>query len=412
VSIRSSKPVVCDLFAGFGGLSLGLAAAGLDTRWAVEWDKNAAATYADCHPETEVFNESVEVFLERVRSGERRSPSPDEVDLLVGGPPCQGFSGNNRYRKSEDPRNNMVPLFLDAVELLQPRWTLMENVTGILSMDDGKVVRDSIVRLESLGYLTRVVILQAGNYRTAQDRWRVFIFGARNGLAVPEAPVPRTSFPRTNLFHAKDWINCVVKGPHPGSGNLFERELPNFTVADAISDIPCEVSSSADVPVLYAGEPAGGFQQIMRRGTEGMFDHVGERLGPVQAARAAAVPKRPGAGWLDLPEELKPRNLLRYGGRSHNNRFGRLWWEGYFATMVTMPYMYWGRYIHPEADRTLTIRECARAQGIPDRVRFRGAMGARFRQVGNAVPPPLAKCIGLEFMRAMGLPAEDDGTPL
>jgi len=407
-----SRPTVCDLFAGCGGLSLGLEAAGLEPRWAVEFDAHAAATYRASHPGVAAFQEDVRTFLERVRDGDPEAPRPGEPDLVAGGPPCQGFSGNNRYRSPDDPRNSMVPLFLEAVELLRPGWVLMENVTGILSLEDGRVVREAQGRLESLGYRTRLCVLQAGHYRTAQDRWRVFLFGALGERPLPEPPEPRTAFPKTNLFLKNGWEACAVRGPVPGRPTLFDGHCGQITVADCIGDVPGPRAARPDDPVDPKGSPATAFQRAMRRGAEALYDHAGERLGPVQAARAAAVPKRPRAGWLDLPEHLKPRNLLRYGGRSHNNRFGRLWWEGHFATIVTKPEMYWGRYIHPEEDRPLTIRECARAQGIPDRVRFHGPMTARFRQVGNAVPPPLAKCIGLEFLRAMGYPAEDDGEVL
>lgn len=407
-----SRPTVCDLFAGCGGLSLGLEAAGLEPRWAVELDPHAAATYRASHPGVAAFQEDVRTFLQRVRDGDPAAPRPGEPDLLAGGPPCQGFSHNNRHRSQDDPRNSMVPLFLDAVELLRPGWVLMENVTGILTLEEGRVVREAEGRLEALGYRARVVVLQAGHYRTAQDRWRLFLFGARNGQGVPCPPDPRTRFPRTKLGVPACWRTAAVVGPVSDGPTLFDGCYPQLTVADCIGDVPADQAERRDDSVPYAQPPRTDYQRAMRRGADALFDHVGERLGPVQAARAAAVPKRPRAGWLDLPDHLKPRNLLRYGGRSHNNRFGRLWWEGHFATIVTKPEMYWGRYIHPEADRPLTIRECARAQGIPDRVRFHGPMTARFRQVGNAVPPPLAKCIGLEFLRAMGHPAEDDGEVL
>ena len=118
--------------------------------------------------------------------------------------------------------------------------------------------------------------------------------------------------------------------------------------------------------------------------------------------RICAVPKRPGAGWLDLPEHLKPRNLAKHQDKRYENRFGRLWWSGTFNTIVTRPYPYWGRFIHPEQDRVLSVRECARAQSLPDRMAFSGSLKSKYVQVGNAVPPLLAYAIGKQIMSAMG----------
>lgn len=120
-------------------------------------------------------------------------------------------------------------------------------------------------------------------------------------------------------------------------------------------------------------------------------------------ARCSAVPRRPGAGWLDLPEHLKPKNLLRHGDDRYPNRFGRLHWSGTFNTILTQALPYWGRVIHPEQDRVISVRESARAQGFSDAVRFFGPQTHQYAQVGNAVPPPLARAIGIEIMRAAGL---------
>jgi DNA (cytosine-5)-methyltransferase 1 len=151
----------------------------------------------------------------------------------------------------------------------------------------------------------------------------------------------------------------------------------------------------------YESEPESEYQLTLRDGSKKVYDHICTNHGAIMLERMRAIPKHPGAGWLDLPERLKPKNLLRHGDNRYDNRFGRLHWEGTFNTILTKPYPYWGRVIHPEQDRVLSVRECARAQSFPDSVRFSGSLSDKYKQVGNAVPPILAKAIGLKIVRAI-----------
>lgn len=399
-------PNVLDLFAGCGGLSLGLEAAGFATRWACEWDADAAATFADSHPSALVYREDANVFLSRTASGEGGTPQPGEVDLLAGGPPCQGFSGYNRYRSPEDPRNSLVETFLAFVELLKPRCVLMENVPGMLQMEGGTTARLIFAALDELGYEVRLGILQAGHYGLPQNRWRVFVFGVRAGERVPEFPAPTHAFPRTTLFGATAFRNHVVAAiDDPQS--LFGRLRPHTTVGDAIRDLPPIENGSGCDRATYPGPPLSPYQAFLRNGCLALDDHMADRHGEVMMERIRAIPRVPGAGWLDLPPKLQPRNLAKHGDDRYGNRFGRLWWEGTFNTIVTLPYPYWGRFIHPEQDRVISVRECARAQGFPDAVKFSGKIKSKYRQVGNAVPPPLACALGREVLRAMGRPVEE-----
>jgi DNA (cytosine-5)-methyltransferase 1 len=395
------KSVTClDLFAGCGGLSNGLVQAGIQVRWANELDGHAAETYRQSHSGCNVFEEDVNVLYRRMRDGDKDLPQPGEVDLVVGGPPCQGFSGYNRHRRVEDPRNSLVESFLDVVEHVKPRYVLMENVPGMLSLDKGRVPMLVLSALESLGYNTKLGILQAGYYGVPQNRWRVFIIAAAIGLKLPEFPAPVHNFPRTTIFGATAFRANVVK-PATTVSDLFWQPKPAVTVGDAISDLPeIENGGGAD-EMAYLRSSSNAVQKHARQGAKAIFDHRCARLDELMMARCVAVPKRPGAGWLDLPENLKPKNLLRHGDNRYPNRFGRLHWEGTFNTIVTRAFPYWGCVFHPEQDRVISVRESARAQGFPDRVRFAGPLSSRYRQVGNAVPPPLAKAIAEEFMNVL-----------
>lgn len=399
-----SQLTCLDLFAGCGGLTIGLAQAGIKVRWANEIDAHAAETYRQSHPGCTVFEEDVNLLYRRLLDRDEDLPRPGDVDLIAGGPPCQGFSGYNRHRHANDPRNSLVESFLDVVEHLKPRYVLMENVPGMLSLDNGRVPALLIASLESLGFEARLGILQVGYYGVPQNRWRVFIVAAAAGLTVPSFPMPVHAFPRTTIFGATAFRANVVKPPD-SKADLFWQPAPMVTVWDAISDLPEIHNGGGTEECEYATAPGCTYQQMLRVNSPTVWNHICTRLGELMLARCMAVPKRPGAGWLDLPEELKPKNLLRHGDRRYDNRFGRLHWEGNFNTILTKVEPYWSRVIHPTQDRVISIRESARAQGFIDSVRFFGPQASCYGQVGNAVPPPLGNALGHEILSAAGLAA-------
>ena len=400
--------VTCfDLFAGCGGLSIGLAQAGIKVRWANEIDGHAAETYRRAHQGCTVFEEDVNLMYRRLLDRDKDLPQPGEVDLVAGGPPCQGFSGYNRHRSAEDPRNSLAESFLDVVEHLMPRYVLMENVPGMLSLEKGRVPKLILDALESLGYQSHLGILQAGYYGVPQNRWRVFIVAALKGLKLPQFPMPVHDFPRTTIFGATAFRANVIK-PASNGPDLFLQLKPKVTVGNAILDLPKISSGGGFEEMPYDYPPGSPFQQYIRRGSAAIFDHRCARLDDLMLSRCIAVPKRPGAGWLDLPENLKPRNLLRHGDDRYPNRFGRLHWDGTFNTIVTRAMPYWGAVFHPEQDRVISARESARAQCFPDVVQFAGPLSSRYRQIGNAVPPPLGKALGIEILRAAGFPVHNE----
>lgn len=385
-----------DLFAGAGGLSLGLIEAGVNVTWANEFDQYAAESYKLNHKQVNLVNEDIAHFLRRVKT-EQAELRPGAVDLICGGPPCQGFSGYNRHRHPSDPRNSLVEEFLDFIVHLAPRYVLMENVPGMLSLDGGRTVdliRETFVQI---GYESRLGIMQSGYYGVPQNRWRVFIWAAERGSPLPNFPSPTHTFPKTTLFGAREFRSDVVR-PLVESDDLFYDLSPTVTVGDAISDLP-PLTNGGGLDVMPYDQPAITDYQLEARDDSGMlFDHRCKRLGDTMLARCRAVPKREGAGWLDLPDELKPKNLLRHGDNRYDNRFGRLHDSGIFNTIVHKPEPYWGRVFHPHQDRVISVRESARAQSFPDTFKFCGPFGARYSQVGNAVPPRLAKALGMELV--------------
>ncbi|MDC3284251.1 DNA cytosine methyltransferase [Opitutales bacterium] len=391
---------VLDLFSGCGGLSHGLSLAGMEILWANEIDSSASKTFRSVHKKTRLWNESVEAFLNRIVSKEEDTPQNGEVDLVCGGPPCQGFSGYNRFRSVDDPRNSLVESFLSIVEILEPKFVLIENVPGMLQLNDGKTPDKILKTLSKLGYNVDLGILQAGHYGVPQNRWRVFIIAAESGLRLPEFPQPTYSFPRTTLFGATNFKSNVVKTLDPPGSYLFGELLPHANVGHAISDIPQKTTAIGGYS-NYSSEPSCDFQLQMRMSSENIFNHYTKSSRKIMIDRISAVPKTPKSGWLDMPEDLQPKNLKRFGDNRYPNRFGRLWHEGIFNTIVTEANAYWGRVIHPEENRVISVRESARAQSIPDNFIFSGKLTSMYRQIGNSVPPFLAKEIGSEILKSL-----------
>jgi|TARA_Y100000031_G_C8196705_1_gene374056 DNA (cytosine-5)-methyltransferase 1 len=217
-----------DFFAGCGGLSKGLENAGVNVLWANESDEHAAQSYRASHPNTEIIVDDANVLLHRFINGSRSLPKPGEVDLVVGGPPCQGFSGFNRNRRLDDPRNSLIETFLGFITYLNPKYVLMENVPGLLSLGNGSALNAILSELKDLDFTTSLGILQAGHYGVPQNRWRVFIWGAKPGHNLPMFPAPTHEFPRKTVFGATSHREFIIKAPVNGDGSLHPL-LPTVT---------------------------------------------------------------------------------------------------------------------------------------------------------------------------------------
>lgn len=265
---------------------------------------------------------------------------------------------------------------------------LMENVTGILSLDNGRAAKSILESYSEMGYSSRLFILQAGSFGMPQNRWRVFFVAAKGNRRIPDA-MPSHEFPRTAPFNTTAFKDCVVRPVSPEKNGLgLVGKHPS--VRDAIGDLP-EIVNGGEFTGEYGVECGSEFQTRLRRGSSLITNHKTFKLGPAYMDRIKML--GPGASWVDLPPALQPANLKK-GGGSYDNRFGRLKWDGIFNTIVSKPEPYWGRYIHPTQDRVLSVRECARAQSIPDVFDFQGTLKEQYLQVGNAVPPTVAAYLG------------------
>ena len=357
--LRPAAPLAIDLFAGAGGLSRGFRDAGFQVIQAIERDSNANATYTANHPNTDVICADIrdlhpEICLQRIGC------EPGDITILIGGPPCQGFSeSNRRTRTLDNPRNHLYRHFLRFVEHIAPQWVVMENVAGLRTMARGLVLDNIIASLTALGYHAEHHILNAAQHGIPQVRRRLFVIANRLHL-----PIPRVAD-----IDVSDYFMPV-------------------TVRDAISDLP-QLSNGASVDVLaYRTEIQSTFQAQVRPTAS---THVTGNLVTRNAAyilqRYKHIPQ--GGNWKHIPAHLLGN--YRDVTRCHTGIYHRLAWDkpskviGNFRKNML---------IHPEANRGLSIREAARLQGFRDDYDFRGSIGFCQQQVADAVPPPLAQAVG------------------
>ncbi|XP_006847211.2 DNA (cytosine-5)-methyltransferase 1B [Amborella trichopoda] len=450
---KSHSPNNClatlDIFAGCGGLSEGLQKSGVGfTKWAIEYEEPAAEAFKLNHPEAHVFCDNCNVILRAIMekcgdiddcictpeaadhalklSEDKKNnlPLPGQVDFINGGPPCQGFSGMNRFNQStwSKVQCEMILSFLSYADYFRPRFFLLENVRNFVAFNKGQTFRLTLASLLEMGYQVRFGVLEAGNYGVAQSRKRAFIWAASPNETLPEWPEPMHVFasPQLKITLSDDSQFSAVRSTSEGA------PFRSMTVRDTIGDLPPVGNGADKVEIKYGSDPASWFQKQIRLNEEVLIDHVTKEMNGLNFIRCQKIPKRPGADWRDLPDEkVKLSNgqlvdlipwCLPNTSERHNQwkgLFGRLDWQGNFPTSITDPQPMGkvGMCFHPDQDRILTVRECARSQGFPDSYRFCGNIHNKYRQIGNAVPPPLAMVLGRKLKEALDAKARTFDEP-
>lgn len=364
----TNKPTAIDLFCGAGGLSEGLRQAGFDVLAGNDFDKHAGSTFAATHPSAKFIGGSIR-DLSATDFLEVTGLKPGDLDCLAGGPPCQGYSVYNHQRGMHDERSHLFREYLRIVEGLRPKWLVMENVTGIMSAGEGEAFQSVLAGIKSLGYHVEAKILRAEDYGIPQERRRVVFIGNRVGLPIL-------------------W-------PEKTHG---EGLKPFTTIRDALSDLPLLQNGEDRGVERYQREPGSEYQQELRIGSDKVHNHSASRLGSINIERMAFIPQ--GGSWRDIPVDLLPAGMKRAKRSDHTKRYGRMRWEGLSCTVLTKCDIHWGAYIHPDQDRSITVREAARIQSFPDWFHFKGPRTDQFVQVGNAVPPMLGRRIGEAVLEA------------
>ena len=376
-----------DLFAGAGGLSEGLSQAGFHSLFANEVVPVYASTYARNHIGAKVVTDDIR-SLDANAIRDKLGLVKGELSLLAGGPPCQGFSINAPVRSKEDQRNHLFKEYLRFVSAFMPKVVLIENVPGLVSFEKGETLHAILEALANLGYGADVRILGAAYYGVPQMRWRTIIIGFRGAeLPVGAFPTPMFHAPiRPNFTSTFDGRN-LVSTPSPNTEARFT------TIYEAIGDLPVlKCGERGETIKEYQCDAFCDYQRFLRLGSTGVYNHESPALSKQNIERMSYI--RPGGNWTDIPFELLPKGMQKARKSDHTKRYGRVEKDGLASTILTKCDPHWGAFIHYDQDRSFTVREAARIQSFPDHYIFNGSLAEQFAQVGNAVPPLLAKAIG------------------
>jgi DNA (cytosine-5)-methyltransferase 1 len=382
----TSGPTTIDLFCGAGGITEGFRQAGFQCLYANDCMPEAIETFRLNHPDVWAECGSIEkIDPKSIRA--RLGLEKRELDVLVGGPPCQGFSINAPERFLSDPRNKLFRDYVRFVEEFQPKTFLFENVPGLLSLGDGRVLRQVLAEFTRLGYHTSTKILFSAHYGVPQERWRLILLGSLESEISP--PVP-THY-------------AVGRANFRGGGiltfQLTEQDKSALqkavTVRDAIGDLPrLEMGEGGEVIVHTTG-PLSEFAKQMRNDAVETYNHFAAKLSKQNAERMRHI--KPGGSWRDIPHHLLPKGMQRARKSDHTKRYGRLREDGLAGTVLTKCDPHWGAVFLPNQNRSLTVREAARFQSFPDTYKFSGPRVSQYEQVGNAVPVLMARAIGLRI---------------
>jgi DNA (cytosine-5)-methyltransferase 1 len=335
-----------DIFSGAGGMSLGASMAGIHTVVAVEHDKHAANSFIHNHPDSKMINDDI-----------KKINPKDLIDetpfVLFGGPPCQGFSlSNTKTRNVNNTNNSLFEEFIRFVTVLNPYWVVFENVEGFQSFDNGNIAKELEKRLSSLGYNCTPKVLCAADYGVPQKRNRFFLVGNRVGK--------KFKFPKS-----------------------FKKSV---SVGDAIKDLP-KLQNGASINELpYLSEADNSYLKLMRRKSKASFQNFVSRNRDYVIERYKHI--KPGQNWKAIPDEL----MANYKDKNncHSGIYRRL---NPKAPSVVISNYRKNMLIHPSEHRGLSVREAARIQSFPDKFAFHGTLMHIQQQIGNAVPPLLAKAI-------------------
>lgn len=304
------KPLkTLDVFAGCGGLSEGLHQSGIAvSHWAIESMSAAARAYQLNNPKCTVYTEDCNTLLKGAMEGSTRSteghllPQRGEVELLCGGPPCQGFSGMNRFNSREysNFKNSLVASYLSYCDYYRPKYFILENVRNFVAFKKGMVLKLTLRCLLKMGYQCTFGVVQAGNYGVPQTRRRLIILASAPGYGLPLYPEPTHVFSRRACT-----LSVAIDGKRFISNIIWDESAPRrtCTIRDAMSDLPFVSNGAVKPEIEYGSSPVSHFQRMIRSKDPSarLRDHICKNMAPLIQARITRIPTTPGSDWRDLP---------------------------------------------------------------------------------------------------------------
>ena len=346
------KNNILDIFSGCGGLSLGMKDSGFKVSHAIDFDRDSLITYKNNFKGSKIIN--LDLFNTQ-KSNDLFNKLKNEIDLIVAGPPCQGFSLTGP-RKFNDKRNNLYLSVLNSIDIIKPKAFVIENVPGIINLYDGKIKDQILLRLKKSKYKVSYKILNSADYGVPQIRKRAFFVGVSDNYDLFKFPKPK--------FDTSNYISSKM----------------------ALSDLdPLQNQTECE---SYLTKPTNDYQKKMRQKSSKSYNHKKTNHTKEVIDVISQVP--PGGNYKDLPENVgTTRNFNEAWTRYHPDKPSRTIDTGH------------RNHFHYYENRVPTVRENARLQSFPDDFIFFGSKTSQYRQVGNAVPVILAKSIGKELSRIL-----------
>lgn len=353
-----NKPKIMDLFSGVGGFSLGFEMAGYETIFAIDFWKDAIATYnLNRKKDIAVHMDIANLTNEHLR----KLKEEHDIEGIIGGPPCQGFSTVGT-RDINDERNHLYLEYYRVVKEIMPKFFVIENVKGLLTLNNGMFKEDILNRFGELGYkISDPQVLNAADYGVPQNRQRVFFVGVLDGhFEYPE---------------------------------LDENKVSTL---EALSDLPAlDKKEQYNEVYSYGCDPQNSYQSIMRKNSNEILNHNQTNHTQQTIDIISMVPD--GGSIKDLPSEY-------WQVRKYNKAFQRMNSQFPSHTIDTGH----RNYFHYSENRVPSVRECARIQSFPDDFVFIGTKSSQYKQVGNAVPPLLAYKIAQKLLTRFTTNQDDD----
>lgn len=355
---------VIDLFSGCGGFSKGFENAGFNILLGIDIWKDALVTFKNNHSnsatlETDLSKLSSEDILKYI------DKNKEDIDVIIGGPPCQGFSVSGK-RILEDPRNELYKSFVEIVNDIKPKVFVMENVPGLVRLFKGEAKDRILENFKSIGYNVSYEILNAADYGVPQNRKRVFFVGLRD-----------------DYF---EFQNKLFIFPKPTHGEKKSEKY--ITTKDALGDLPLLENANISNEMDYLHEPKNDYQRLMRKNSEKIYNHIPTIHKEKTIETIALVPD--GGNYKDLPKELQESRKVNIAWtRMNSNKPSFTIDTGH------------NHHFHYKANRVPTVRESARIQSFPDSFIFYGNKTSQLKQVGNAVPPILSENLAYEIKKIL-----------
>jgi DNA (cytosine-5)-methyltransferase 1 len=385
------KTIVFDLFCGTGGFAYGFGLAcpgGVETRLGIDILEASLRTFAANHVQAAVLRSDIRrLSCEDIadRTGMKRG----DVDIVIGGPPCQGFSSIRPFRSSnhDDPRNTLFEQFANIVNYFRPRALVMENVVGLATHKGGETIGQIVECFSDIGYECDWRIMNAAHFGVPQRRERLVLIGVEKGLPL-QFPSPTHDSNGSTIGH-RDRTRMLLPLDLP----LFQREEvlePAVTVMDAISDLPPLKAGQA--ATTYDRLPSNDYQAARRNGADVLTLHEATAHTP----RMLEIIRHSGPNVYSIP-----KHLISSGFSSCYSRLD----ADTPSVTITVNFVHpaSNRCVHPVQDRALTPREGARLQSFDDTFVFVGSRTQIVKQIGNAVPPLLGRAIGAAVLSCLGV---------